>query len=325
MDISEGDRNNFNSKMTIRSFFEDYGDTTFLGLDMTLLKRDEAYLIITNSRSSETYLYSQYKDCINCPFLNEYGHLKSNTTLKISTGYEKLYKITTEMKDALPWNTSESVFCDVHTKFGEFGVYELAVTDKNCTVEVLKEPVNIYLPILTVFLIFSVLFISLKLCKYLIRKVNNKDGTSNSAKEVLPKKERVKSLDTFRGITIALMIFVNYGGGDYKFIEHAIWNGLHLADLVFPWFLWIMGVCIPMSIRSTIKSNTPTNKALLRITRRSIILFLIGLFLGAGTNLKTMRIFGVLQRFGISYLVVASVCFLSMKYLENSEEDTKES
>lgn len=124
-------------------------------------------------------------------------------------------------------------------------------------------------------------------------------------------------------ITIALMIFVNYGGGDYKFIEHAIWNGLHVADLVFPWFLWIMGVCIPMSIKSTIKSNTPTSKALLRITRRSIILFLIGLFLGAGTYLQTMRIFGVLQRFSISYFVVASTCFVSMKYLENSSDDTK--
>jgi len=45
------------------------------------------------------------------------------------------------------------------------------------------------------------------------------------------------------------MIFVNDGGGMYWFFEHATWNGLCVADLVFPWFLWIMGVCIPMSVR----------------------------------------------------------------------------
>jgi len=51
------------------------------------------------------------------------------------------------------------------------------------------------------------------------------------------------------------MIFVNSGGGHYWWIEHATWNGLHIADLVFPWFLWIMGVCIPMSIKSQLNRN----------------------------------------------------------------------
>ena len=48
-------------------------------------------------------------------------------------------------------------------------------------------------------------------------------------------KSRVRSVDTFRGITIALMIFVNDGAGGYWFFEHAKWNGLLVADLVFPW------------------------------------------------------------------------------------------
>ena len=50
-----------------------------------------------------------------------------------------------------------------------------------------------------------------------------------------PTKYRLNSLDTFRGITIALMIFVNDGAGGYWFFEHATWNGLQLADVVFPW------------------------------------------------------------------------------------------
>ena len=48
-------------------------------------------------------------------------------------------------------------------------------------------------------------------------------------------KARVRSVDVFRGITIALMIFVNDGAGGYWFFEHAKWNGLLVADLVFPW------------------------------------------------------------------------------------------
>lgn len=73
----------------------------------------------------------------------------------------------------------------------------------------------------------------------------------------VPQKTRLRSLDTFRGIAIMLMIFVNSGGGDYWWIEHATWNGLHVADLVFPWFLFIMGVCIPISLRSQLGRNVP--------------------------------------------------------------------
>ena len=64
------------------------------------------------------------------------------------------------------------------------------------------------------------------------------DPNANESKESDEKsqlKSRVRSVDTFRGITIALMIFVNDGAGGYWFLEHATWNGLQPADLVFPW------------------------------------------------------------------------------------------
>lgn len=80
-------------------------------------------------------------------------------------------------------------------------------------------------------------------------------------------KPRLRSLDTFRGLTIVLMIFVNSGGGRYWWIEHATWNGLHIADLVFPWFLWIMGVCIPMSVKSQLGRNTPKKDMLINVLR----------------------------------------------------------
>lgn len=63
------------------------------------------------------------------------------------------------------------------------------------------------------------------------------------------------------------MIFVNFGGGGYDFFEHAVWNGLTVADLVFPWFLWIMGVCIPISILSTFKKEISRQKTALNILR----------------------------------------------------------
>lgn len=77
-----------------------------------------------------------------------------------------------------------------------------------------------------------------------------------------PKPRRLRSLDTFRGIAIVLMIFVNSGGGHYWWMEHATWNGLHVADTVFPCFLWIMGVCVPMSVRAQLTRGR---------TRRAIV------------------------------------------------------
>lgn len=68
-------------------------------------------------------------------------------------------------------------------------------------------------------------------------------------------KKRLKCLDIFRGFSIVIMILGNCGGGRYWWVEHATWNGLHAADLVFPWFLFIMGFCIPLSVKSMLKRS----------------------------------------------------------------------
>merc|ERR1719402_513192 len=106
------------------------------------------------------------------------------------------------------------------------------------------------------------------------------------------------------------MIFVNAGGGGYYFFSHAPWDGLMFADLVFPWFMWIMGVCIPFGLKSAKKKQIPKYKTQIRILERSIKLFCIGIVLnslGGWIDVEKYRIMGVLQRFGISYLVVASI------------------
>merc|ERR1719273_1218987 len=95
------------------------------------------------------------------------------------------------------------------------------------------------------------------------------------------KNKRVRSLDAFRGLAIVIMIFVNYGGGGYSFFAHARWNGLTVADLVFPWFMWIMGVSMVISIQSQLRKSVSRRKMILNVLRRSAILFFLGLVINS--------------------------------------------
>ncbi|CAF1538096.1 unnamed protein product, partial [Didymodactylos carnosus] len=129
---------------------------------------------------------------------------------------------------------------------------------------------------------------------------NRLSNNTMQFKKVLPK--RLRGLDVFRGFSLMIMIFVNYGG------EKQLWNGLTIADLVFPWFTWVMGVSIVLSQRSMRSKNVRKTRIFTKIVRRTIILFLLGLALqgrqGNGT-LKELRIFGVLQRLALCYFFTA--------------------
>ncbi len=123
--------------------------------------------------------------------------------------------------------------------------------------------------------------------------------------------KRLISLDVFRGIAIAGMILVNMAGlaeQVYPPLLHADWNGCTPADLVFPFFLFIVGVAIAFSLSNT-EENKPTPKVYWRIVRRSLILFALGLFLNGFWNYDwgTIRVMGVLQRISLAYLVAALI------------------
>lgn len=122
-------------------------------------------------------------------------------------------------------------------------------------------------------------------------------------------RKRFHSLDVFRGVTITAMIMVNNGGGGYSFLEHKPWQGLTLADLVFPFFIFSMGACIPISSKSMMRDGKSFREKLAKIMRRSLVLFLIGICLNSkwlrNQGFEYLRITGVLQRFSISYLVVS--------------------
>jgi predicted acyltransferase len=118
------------------------------------------------------------------------------------------------------------------------------------------------------------------------------------------------SLDVFRGITIAAMILVNNAGdGDAAYwpLKHARWNGWTPTDLVFPFFLFTVGVSMVFSFVSRLKRGESRAHLMLHVVKRSAILFAIGVFIINSFpnryNLHHIRIEGVLQRIALCYLI----------------------
>jgi predicted acyltransferase len=123
----------------------------------------------------------------------------------------------------------------------------------------------------------------------------------------MEKPARLVSLDAFRGATMALMVLVNNPGNGrttYAPLEHADWNGWTPTDVVFPSFLWTVGVAMTLS--------RPRSFAI--AARRAAIIFVLGLlvYVYPGFSLSTQRIMGVLQRIAICYFI-ANAIYLTTK------------
>ncbi|MFR9166126.1 MAG: acyltransferase family protein [Dysgonomonas sp.] len=147
---------------------------------------------------------------------------------------------------------------------------------------------------------------------------------------------RLLSLDVLRGITVAGMIMVNNPGSwsyVYAPLGHAAWNGLTPTDLVFPFFMFIMGISTFISLRKfNFEFNKPT---LYKILKRTFVIFLIGLGISwlslsfrtyhslaaenlgvlerlgkAVTNFEHLRILGVMQRLALTYCATALIAIL---------------
>lgn len=126
---------------------------------------------------------------------------------------------------------------------------------------------------------------------------------------------RLVSLDIFRGMTITFMIIVNTPGSwqyVYSPLKHASWHGCTPTDLVFPFFLFIVGMSTFYSLK---KYGSEVNaSSIFRIVRRIITIFAIGLFLNIfpyfGRDYSTLRIMGVLQRIAIAYGIGAIICLI---------------
>jgi predicted acyltransferase len=131
-------------------------------------------------------------------------------------------------------------------------------------------------------------------------------------------KTRLASLDIFRGITVAGMILVNNPGSwddDFPALLHSTWDGCTLADLIFPSFLFIAGVSIPLSREARLARGAEPRDLTRHILRRGIILLALGLTVtwftgydwhgGFVDHLKDWRLPGVLQRIAFVYTAAA--------------------
>ena len=134
--------------------------------------------------------------------------------------------------------------------------------------------------------------------------------------------QRLLSLDILRGITVAGMILVNNGWGEsFEMLGHSKWNGMTPCDLVFPFFLFIMGIsCYLSLVKSEFK---PTPQVIRRIVKRTVLLFAIGLFInwfdhaieGDLLCFGHLRIWAVLQRIALCYGIVSLFAlFCNHKY-----------
>jgi len=125
---------------------------------------------------------------------------------------------------------------------------------------------------------------------------------------------RLLSLDLFRGATIAGMILVNNAGDEpssYWPLQHAEWNGWTPTDLVFPFFLFIVGVAMAFSFSSRLQRGESRQHLVGHVLWRGLLLFALGLFLNGFPNqyhLASWRVYGVLQRIAICYVISAILC-----------------
>ncbi len=131
--------------------------------------------------------------------------------------------------------------------------------------------------------------------------------------------QRLVSLDAFRGAAIASMLLVNNPGSwsdVYGPLLHAPWHGWTFTDLIFPCFLWIVGVSLTLSFARRVEEGGDAGKLFRHVLQRSAIIFALGLFLNAFPfgllpehhfSLAKLRIPGVLQRIALCYLAAGAI------------------
>ncbi len=124
--------------------------------------------------------------------------------------------------------------------------------------------------------------------------------------------QRLLSLDVFRGLIMAFMVIVNTAGTGkavYPPLRHAHWHGWTPTDVVFPSFVWIVGLAISLSLGRRLEAGANRSQLFGIAAKRAAIIFALGLFVYAYPtfDLGTFRILGVLQRIAICYLVTVGI------------------
>ncbi len=159
-------------------------------------------------------------------------------------------------------------------------------------------------------------------------------AVSSTVSALPPRRERLVALDVFRGLTIAGMLLVNNPGSwgaIYPPLEHAEWNGWTPTDLIFPFFLFIVGITTYLSFTSRREHGADDAALIKQVIRRGLIIYFLGFLMSwfpfyqwgptvQGFDHPTLidrivyrfehvRIMGVLARIGIAYIIGALLCF----------------
>ncbi|KAJ7979699.1 Heparan-alpha-glucosaminide N-acetyltransferase [Quillaja saponaria] len=149
------------------------------------------------------------------------------------------------------------------------------------------------------------------------------DGEGREGKQQEQQRQRLVSLDVFRGLTVALMILVDHAGGILPAINHSPWNGLTLADFVMPFFLFMVGLSLALAYKKLCCRVIATRKAILRALKLLVLgIFLQGGFvhgindLTYGVDIEQIRWMGILQRIAVAYLL-AALCEIWIKGDDN--------
>jgi len=213
---------------------------------------------------------------------------------------------------------------------GEHGAYSIAITHNAeqsifHTVDEDRPSDNEYLPLIIFGSGLVLIVLIWGVVTFFLHKNQDDDKfvVSNGRVEIVGN-NRVKSVDAFRGFCVALMIFVNYGGGGYWIFEISAWNGVTAADFVFPWFIFLVGLTIPLSFEPAARIGYSKARIFSKVVKRSIILFALGLFVNNGSDLAHWRILGVLQRVSISYLITSTIVIFVPVFVQEKlpSEDT---
>ncbi|XP_068182833.1 heparan-alpha-glucosaminide N-acetyltransferase [Antennarius striatus] len=294
------------------------------------LKLDQALLTFENKLMDEVQVFYTSDYCYKCLF-QPLVTVKpnSNASAVMSTKFTLTFRIESD-----PRNDS---LCRWSQKYGEAGHFSVwiqmseATSNPTCTHAVDKTPNNAYQPLLVAALLLALIALLYVMAPFIYRRrctsnllktlccrrpqysLDNRGGPASEAENnpTKAKPKRLRSLDTFRGFALTVMVFVNYGGGGYWFFQHAPWNGLTVADLVMPWFVFIIGTSVVLAFRSLKKRAVSRLQLLRKISWRTIVLLMLGFcFLNYSPrdgplSWSWMRIPGVLQRLGFTYFILS--------------------
>ncbi len=138
-------------------------------------------------------------------------------------------------------------------------------------------------------------------------------------------KQRLIELDILRGLSILGMILVITPGNwskRFNWMNHAEWRGYPLSDMIFPTFLFCVGMAMIISLNSRTNQQKSTSQLFVKIVKRTILLILIGLIINGFPfyELTTIRIPGVLQRIALCYFITGSLWIMFKKITPNKIE-----